>query len=89
MVATSHLVMVAVDDNGKPRPVPPLPPETDDDHRASATRRSAASTGSPCATPSRVRLRRDRRDGHPVSEDSHEVLRDLHALVREIARSIP
>ncbi|MEU8820745.1 acyl-CoA thioesterase [Actinoplanes sp. NPDC048796] len=33
-VATSHLVMVAVDDDGKPRAVPPLLPQTDDDHRA-------------------------------------------------------
>jgi acyl-CoA hydrolase len=34
VVATSHLVMVAVDDNGAPRPVPPLLPETDEDRRA-------------------------------------------------------
>ncbi|MFF5077239.1 acyl-CoA thioesterase [Actinoplanes sp. NPDC000266] len=33
-VATSHLVMVAVDDDGKPRQVPSLLPQTDDDHRA-------------------------------------------------------
>jgi acyl-CoA hydrolase len=33
-VATSHLVMVAVDEDGKPRPVPVLLPETDDDHQA-------------------------------------------------------
>ncbi|GIF01601.1 hypothetical protein Ari01nite_90650 [Paractinoplanes rishiriensis] len=32
-VATSHLVMVAVDDDGKPRTVPALLPETDEDHR--------------------------------------------------------
>ncbi|MEV4351116.1 acyl-CoA thioesterase [Actinoplanes sp. NPDC049596] len=33
-VATSHLVMVAIDDDGKPRSVPPLLPQTDDDRRA-------------------------------------------------------
>ncbi|GAA1617650.1 acyl-CoA thioesterase [Actinoplanes couchii] len=33
-VATSHLVMVAVDDEGHPRPVPMLLPETDDDRTA-------------------------------------------------------
>lgn len=33
-VATAHLVMVAVDDTGNPRPVPPLVPRTDDDRRA-------------------------------------------------------
>ncbi|GAA0546201.1 acyl-CoA thioesterase [Paractinoplanes ferrugineus] len=33
-VVTSHLVMVAVDDDGKPRTVPLLAPETEDDHRA-------------------------------------------------------
>ncbi|GAA2569862.1 hypothetical protein GCM10010435_49940 [Winogradskya consettensis] len=33
MVATSHLVMVAVDDDGKPRRIPPLLPETDEDRR--------------------------------------------------------
>ncbi|GLZ01605.1 acyl-CoA thioesterase [Actinoplanes sp. NBRC 103695] len=33
-VATSHLVMVAVDDDGKPRIVPALLPETDADRRA-------------------------------------------------------
>jgi acyl-CoA hydrolase len=33
-VATSHLVMVAVDDQGSPRPVPPLLPETDEDREA-------------------------------------------------------
>ncbi len=32
-VATAHLVMVAVDDNGHPRPVPPLLPQTDGDRR--------------------------------------------------------
>jgi len=32
-VATAHLVMVAVDEDGRPRPVPPLLPETDDDWR--------------------------------------------------------
>ncbi|MEU7961124.1 acyl-CoA thioesterase [Micromonospora humida] len=32
-VATAHLVMVAVDDNGQPRAVPPLLPETDGDRR--------------------------------------------------------
>ncbi|CAM3535373.1 acyl-CoA thioesterase [Stackebrandtia soli] len=33
-VAAAHLVMVAVDDNGKPRAVPPVQPETDEDERA-------------------------------------------------------
>ncbi|GLY08436.1 MULTISPECIES: acyl-CoA thioesterase [Actinoplanes] len=33
-VATSHLVMVAVDDAGRPRAVPALLPETEEDHRA-------------------------------------------------------
>ncbi len=33
-VATSHLVMVAVDDQGSPRPVPPVLPETAEDHEA-------------------------------------------------------
>jgi acyl-CoA hydrolase len=33
-VATSHLVMVAVDDEGKPRSIPPLLPETEADQRA-------------------------------------------------------
>ncbi|MEU4160502.1 acyl-CoA thioesterase [Actinoplanes sp. NPDC026670] len=33
-VATSHLVMVAVDEDGQPRPVPVLLPETDEEHRA-------------------------------------------------------
>lgn len=33
LVATAHLVMVAIDDNGQPRPVPALSPETDDDRR--------------------------------------------------------
>ncbi|MEV0733822.1 acyl-CoA thioesterase [Polymorphospora sp. NPDC050346] len=33
-VATSHLVMVAVDDDGKPRTVPALLPETPGDHQA-------------------------------------------------------
>jgi acyl-CoA hydrolase len=32
-VATAHLVMVAVDESGNPRPVPPVIPETTDDHR--------------------------------------------------------
>ncbi|GIF98921.1 acyl-CoA thioesterase [Catellatospora citrea] len=32
-VATAHLVMVAVDDLGRPRPIPPLLPQTDDDRR--------------------------------------------------------
>lgn len=32
-VATAHLVFVAVDDEGKPRPVPPLRPETPEDER--------------------------------------------------------
>ncbi|RKN57601.1 acyl-CoA thioesterase [Micromonospora costi] len=32
-VATAHLVMVAVDDAGQPRPVPPLLPRTDEDRR--------------------------------------------------------
>ncbi|WP_433294293.1 acyl-CoA thioesterase [Actinoplanes sp. CA-030573] len=34
VVATSHLVMVAVDDDGKPRTVPALLPETDEDRQA-------------------------------------------------------
>jgi acyl-CoA hydrolase len=41
-VATAHLVMVAVDDNGNPRPVPPLELTGDDDRRhftAARTRR--------------------------------------------------
>lgn len=33
-VATAHLVMVAVDDSGNPRPVPPLVPDTEADRRA-------------------------------------------------------
>ncbi|MFX0592997.1 acyl-CoA thioesterase [Melissospora conviva] len=33
-VATSHLVMVAVDDDGTPRTVPPLLPQTEEDHRS-------------------------------------------------------
>lgn len=32
-VATAYLVMVAVDAHGKPRPVPPLHPTTDEDKR--------------------------------------------------------
>ncbi|GAA0941504.1 acyl-CoA thioesterase [Kribbella koreensis] len=32
-VATAYLVFVAVDENGKPRPVPQVVPETDEDHR--------------------------------------------------------
>jgi acyl-CoA hydrolase len=32
-VATSYLVFVAVDADGRPRPVPPVLPETDEDHR--------------------------------------------------------
>lgn len=32
-VATAYLVFVAVDEAGRPRPVPPVLPETDDDHR--------------------------------------------------------
>ncbi|WP_247674490.1 hypothetical protein [Micromonospora sp. C51] len=33
-MATAHLVMVAVDDDGQPRPAPPLLPQTDGDrHR--------------------------------------------------------
>jgi acyl-CoA hydrolase len=32
-VATAYLVFVAVDEHGKPRPVPQVIPETDDDHR--------------------------------------------------------
>lgn len=32
-VATAHLVMVAIDDDGQPRTVPPLLPETDGDRR--------------------------------------------------------
>ncbi|MGW3890428.1 acyl-CoA thioesterase [Micromonospora chokoriensis] len=32
-VATAHLVMVAIDDDGQPRVVPPLLPETDGDRR--------------------------------------------------------
>jgi acyl-CoA hydrolase len=32
-VATAYLVFVAVDEHGKPRPVPQVVPETDDDHR--------------------------------------------------------
>ncbi|MDM4719559.1 acyl-CoA thioesterase [Micromonospora sp. WMMA1363] len=33
VLATAHLVMVAVDDAGQPRAVPPLLPETDGDRR--------------------------------------------------------
>ena len=33
MVASSHLVMVAIDDEGKPRPVPALLPQTDEERR--------------------------------------------------------
>jgi acyl-CoA hydrolase len=33
LVATSHLVMVAIDDDGKPRPVPPLLPQNDGEQR--------------------------------------------------------
>ncbi|MFC7613640.1 hypothetical protein ACFQV2_08565 [Actinokineospora soli] len=32
-VATAYLVFVAVDADGNPRPIPPLLPETDEDHR--------------------------------------------------------
>ncbi len=32
-VATSYLVFVAVDGNGRPRPVPPVLPESDEDRR--------------------------------------------------------
>lgn len=32
-VATAYLVFVAIDDDGKPRPVPPVVPETADDRR--------------------------------------------------------
>ncbi|WP_433015375.1 acyl-CoA thioesterase [Kribbella sp. CA-294648] len=32
-VATAYLVFVAVDEEGKPRPVPQVVPETDEDHR--------------------------------------------------------
>lgn len=32
-VATAYLVFVAVDSDGRPRPVPPLTPETDEDRR--------------------------------------------------------
>jgi acyl-CoA hydrolase len=32
-VATAYLVFVAVDDDGSPRAVPPVLPETDEDHR--------------------------------------------------------
>ncbi|WP_082772719.1 acyl-CoA thioesterase [Actinoplanes sp. TFC3] len=34
LVATSHLVMVAIDEQGKPRPIAALLPETDEDHKA-------------------------------------------------------
>jgi acyl-CoA hydrolase len=34
LVATSHMVMVAVDEDGKPRAVPPVLPETPEDHTA-------------------------------------------------------
>ncbi|WP_285560793.1 acyl-CoA thioesterase [Actinoplanes regularis] len=34
VVATSHLVMVAVDDDGKPRPVPPLETGTEQEQQA-------------------------------------------------------
>ncbi|WP_412747329.1 acyl-CoA thioesterase [Krasilnikovia sp. MM14-A1004] len=34
LVATSHLVMVAIDEHGKPRQVPPLLPQSDNDERA-------------------------------------------------------
>lgn len=33
-VVTAHLVMVAVDESGRPRPVPELVPATDEDRRA-------------------------------------------------------
>lgn len=32
-VATAYLVFVAVDDDGRPRPVPPVRPETEEDQR--------------------------------------------------------
>lgn len=32
-VATAHLVMVAIDEKGRPRPVPPLLPESEDERR--------------------------------------------------------
>ena len=32
-VATAYLVFVAVDGDGRPRPVPPVLPETDEDRR--------------------------------------------------------
>jgi acyl-CoA hydrolase len=32
-VATSYLVFVAVDEDGRPRPVPPVLPESEEDHR--------------------------------------------------------
>lgn len=32
-VGTAYLVFAAVDDNGKPRPVPPVVPENDEDRR--------------------------------------------------------
>lgn len=35
-VATAYLVFVALDDEGRPRPVPPVIPETDDDRRRGA-----------------------------------------------------
>ena len=35
-VATAYLVFVALDDEGRPRPVPPVIPETADDHRRGA-----------------------------------------------------
>ncbi|WP_410616608.1 acyl-CoA thioesterase [Amycolatopsis sp. lyj-109] len=35
-VASAYLVLVAIDDHGRPRPVPPVVPETDEDRRRHA-----------------------------------------------------
>jgi acyl-CoA hydrolase len=54
-VATSYLVFVAVDGNGRPRPVPPVLAESDDDRRRFRRRRSGVRTGWPGARPSSAR----------------------------------
>ena len=51
-VATSYLVFVAVDDDGRPRPVPPVLPESDEDHRRFAEAEIRRTIGWPVARPS-------------------------------------
>ena len=50
---SAYLVFVAVDDDGHPRPVPPLAAETDRSGAASARRSSGGRRGSPTSRPSR------------------------------------